>query len=125
MDKLDEAVGEAQSRCAALEAEPVLVGLLAKAILHLFEGIALRSEARQEVTPEVEPQGCIARILLQDVCAEVPCIGALEALYPVVQTIIIAWRDDIGVEGKEIAQRAKGGTADDSGGTLSGAKGEC
>ena len=105
MNELDEAIGEAQARSITLEAEPVLIRLLSDAALHLLESIAKTAEPTKEVASQVVTQGGIAGAFLNNISAEVLGISALEALHPIVQSIIIVRTDDIGVEGKEIVEK--------------------
>ena len=84
MDELDETIGEAHARSATLELEPVLVGFLSEAALHLFEGVAEAADAAQEIETEVEPKCSKARVALSNGRAEELLVDALETLGPVI-----------------------------------------
>lgn len=105
----DEAVGEAHAeacpRGVTLELEPVLIRLLLYAALHLLEGVAKAADARQEIMAEVEAQSGIARACCCHGASEILLVAALEMPRSVAQYIIIIWAYDVGIEGKEVAQK--------------------
>ena len=109
MDELHIAIGEAHSRSTSLEVEPVLIRLLSKAFLHLFECVAKLAQTRHKVISQVEAQLSISRRILTYTSAEIPLIAAFEGLRAFIQFIVeIRSQADATVDGKDLSGHGAG-----------------